>query len=378
MKNLLKQLNARNVVWQSLPSSTYRIFLGAVFSLFSTIGYIAVLVNPEWLTVRNIIGGAIYSGMIGSLYAHAFIKNYKLIPFVLIIHIFLPRYLYIGGGWRISGDPGLMNHYYLVAAGILLSIISGYVLFILFINRYGKSKIRLETEIELATKLHNIIVPRINYSDEKFDVFANSIPAEEVGGDLADFYSENGRRIAVIADVSGHGVSSGFLMGMFKSGYLASLKLNASIGNALMCVNNVIISNKPRSSFITAAMAEFYDDGKVYYSVAGHHPLFHFSSRSGEFSELQVRQIPLGVKKDYTFVTEAAAYERGDIFLFLTDGLIELKNTVSKPVSEKMILEIASRNASLPAKEIAEKILEAVNLQGLRRDDQTLMVVRCK
>lgn len=60
MKKILKQLNAKNVIWQSLPSSTYRIFLGAVFALFSTIGYISVLINPEWLTVRNIIGGAIF------------------------------------------------------------------------------------------------------------------------------------------------------------------------------------------------------------------------------------------------------------------------------------------------------------------------------
>lgn len=318
-----------------------------------------------------------FSGAVGALYAHSFIKNYRLIPFVLIIHIFLPRYLYTGGGWRIRGNPEMMNLYYLVAAGILISIISGYVLFIVFFNRYGKGKFRLETEIELATKLHNIIVPEIDHADERFEVFANSIPADEVGGDLADFYVENGRRIAVVADVSGHGVSSGFLMGMFKSGYLASLKLNTSIEDTLRCVNNVIIDNKPISSFITCAIAEFSAGGKICYSVAGHYPVFHYKNSSGEFSELHIKQIPLGVKKDYGFRTDSVEYEKGDLFLFLTDGLLELKNSESEPFSLKLLLDIAAQNASHPAKLITERILGAVNSRGERRDDQTLMIVKC-
>jgi serine phosphatase RsbU (regulator of sigma subunit) len=45
----------------------------------------------------------------------------------------------------------------------------------------------------------------------------DSLPSGEVGGDLIDVFQNNRGWIAYIADVSGHGVAPGVVMGMVKS-----------------------------------------------------------------------------------------------------------------------------------------------------------------
>jgi serine phosphatase RsbU (regulator of sigma subunit) len=47
--------------------------------------------------------------------------------------------------------------------------------------------------------------------------FTDALPSGEVGGDLVDVFQTDRGWIAYIADVSGHGVAPGVVMGMVKS-----------------------------------------------------------------------------------------------------------------------------------------------------------------
>ena len=50
-----------------------------------------------------------------------------------------------------------------------------------------------------------------------FEVYGKSIPSAEMGGDLIDVVEKVGNLLAYIADVSGHGLPAGQLMGMLKT-----------------------------------------------------------------------------------------------------------------------------------------------------------------
>src|SRR5262245_13597378 len=67
----------------------------------------------------------------------------------------------------------------------------------------------LEDVILEAKKIQMSLLPRELPKFGDYDVWANSIPAEEVGGDLYDFLSVSERIMGIaIADSSGHGLPS--------------------------------------------------------------------------------------------------------------------------------------------------------------------------
>ena len=59
-------------------------------------------------------------------------------------------------------------------------------------------------------------VPTIDIKSDGFEFYGRSLPSGEVGGDLVDVFQTDRGWIAYIADVSGHGVAPGVVMGMVK------------------------------------------------------------------------------------------------------------------------------------------------------------------
>jgi sigma-B regulation protein RsbU (phosphoserine phosphatase) len=96
-------------------------------------------------------------------------------------------------------------------------MVLGYILLVIFINKEGIKNLRLQAEINLAQELHSNLVPKIEIVNNRFEIFGISNPTDEVGGDLIDFFENETAQTCYIADVSGHGVAAGSMMGMFKS-----------------------------------------------------------------------------------------------------------------------------------------------------------------
>jgi hypothetical protein len=103
------------------------------------------------------------------------------------------------------------------ATGVLISVICGYVLFLLFFQREGKRFFAAHTEIRLAAEIHSSLVPELSFKTREFELFGVSFPSGAVGGDLVDVVADSNRWFAYVADVSGHGVLAGVLMSMTKS-----------------------------------------------------------------------------------------------------------------------------------------------------------------
>jgi hypothetical protein len=68
-----------------------------------------------------------------------------------------------------------------------------------------------------------------------------SLPSGEVGGDLVDLVEVEGRWLGYLADVSGHGVGSGVLMGMVKSAARMKLLTLAALAALLDDLNDALV-----------------------------------------------------------------------------------------------------------------------------------------
>jgi hypothetical protein len=100
---------------------------------------------------------------------------------------------------------------------IIFSITVGYVCFVYVSIREGRRYFRVHAEMALAAEIHHVLVPAIDTNVSDFDFCGTSLPSGEVGSDLIDVFQNDRGWIAYIADVSGHGVAPGVVMGMVKS-----------------------------------------------------------------------------------------------------------------------------------------------------------------
>jgi len=72
---------------------------------------------------------------------------------------------------------------------------------------------RTYNEIAMAGEIHRALVPPIQKTIASFEVYGISVPSGEVGGDLVDVTDDGQSWTGYVADVSGHGVSAGLLIG---------------------------------------------------------------------------------------------------------------------------------------------------------------------
>ncbi|MBK7866703.1 MAG: serine/threonine-protein phosphatase [Ignavibacteriales bacterium] len=85
--------------------------------------------------------------------------------------------------------------------------------------------------------------------------------------------------VLTVADVSGHGVSAGLLMGMFKSALRSNLAHGDSLSECYTNLNSTMFDLKDKKMFLTAASMRMHSR-KLEYIVAGHLPLLIYRNET--------------------------------------------------------------------------------------------------
>lgn len=361
--------------WKTLPPASYTILLMAIFFIFSSLGFVVDIFNAGRMPGLNLAAQVFFSGVIAICYVHTFTRNWKFFPLILIVHV---AFVFIApkGQREISG-AALETRLVVDGLGVMMSMILGYIFFVIFISREGRKQFLLQAEMDLARGMHEILVPDVRFHNRELEIYGRSIPAEEVGGDLLDVYQGDDSLTAYIADVSGHGVASGLLMGMFKSAMYANLQKNLPFAEVLNEANRTLYRLKKRTMFLTCAGIRFSGDQTAEFSVAGHLPILHYRAQSGSIEQLRGKQIPLSVQADYRFTTQQVSYSPGDCFALVTDGLSEAADQKDNEFGLERIENLLRENQQQPLEKLFDIVLAAVNDHGPRKDDQTLMFIRC-
>ena len=164
---------------------------------------------------------------------------------------------------------------------VLASMITSYSCFLLFIQGTATRYLRVRAEMELAHQIHQVLVPAVAVTHGDFEFSGISIPSGEVGGDLVDVVPlPSAAWFGYVADVSGHGVSSGVVMGMFKSALRMRLLHPGPLSALLEDLNAVLLPLTSSSMFVTVACVRGGTGGSLEYCVAGHLPILRVRSSS--------------------------------------------------------------------------------------------------
>jgi len=256
-----------------------------------------------------------------------------------------------------------------------LALAAGYSCFFAFFSWEGIRYFGAHTEIALARELHQALVPEIGRQVGSFEIYGASVPSGEVGGDLVDLVENSENWTAYVADVSGHGVSPGVLMAMFKA-TVHSLLLNGCDGVRLLeGIHQALYPLKTNNMFVTAGFLQYRAD-RFRLSLAGHPALLHFQRSIGNTCEYPAQDLPLGILPEQSFTTREIDCEPGDILLLLTDGITEVADRQGNELGVEPIKSGLRQWADLPLSQVFQNIRGLATSAGKQEDDQTMLLVR--
>jgi sigma-B regulation protein RsbU (phosphoserine phosphatase) len=196
------------------------------------------------------------------------------------------------------------------------------------LRRTTAEKERIGSELRIASEIQRSILPRTfpPFPDrEDFEIYAETIPAREMGGDFYDFFLIDESHLGfVIADVSDKGVPAAIFMAVSRSLIKATALKDVPPGECMRHVNSLLCPDNDSAMFVTV----FYgvldtQSGELLYSNAGHN-LPYLLSTTGEIRTLGgTGGMALGVVDGISFETKRVTLHPGDSLFLYTDGITE-------------------------------------------------------
>ena len=117
-------------------------------------------------------------------------------------------------------------------------------------------------EMDLAGTIQKRILPRTFPNSGEMDIFAQTTPAQEMGGDFYDFFDMPGGKTAlVVADVSGKGVAAAFYMAVVRTLFRAVAPAASGPATCLTDVNRLLIGHDIPGMFVTVFLIAFVKFG---------------------------------------------------------------------------------------------------------------------
>jgi len=368
--------------------------LAGVFFTGAVVGFAADLAQ---LNVQRLGRGLFWPVLFGAAAVYALVSRIKRVrPVFLIFIVVLVPYLagglsglgWTGLGWltypislTVSPWPlpqALKERIVFDAVGIWISVALGFRLLLSFLSNEGLSNVRMQTELSLAHRIQTTLVPTLCFQTQKFEVYGKSIPSTEMGGDLIDVIESEGSLIAYVADISGHGLPAGQLMGMLKAALRVSLQFHQRPVALLESADRVLPAVKEPNMYATLALLHFDGSAQAEYALAGHVPILHYRHRSGDTARFSMEQFPLGLIPGGRYESQRVSYSPRDLFLLLTDGITEVVNERDEEFGLARLERLLSQHAAQPLSQIWELVMGEVKQHGVQQDDQSLLLLRVR
>jgi sigma-B regulation protein RsbU (phosphoserine phosphatase) len=237
-----------------------------------------------------------------------------------------------------------------------------------------------ESEMRLARLIQRKLYPTRAPSLESFDLAGRVFPADATCGDYLDFIPMGGGRVGIaVGDVSGHGFGPALLMAETRA-YLRSLaRTTRDLRKILERLNHFLLRDTELERFVTLMLVVLDPQRRsLTYASAGHVPGFLVDRAGAPKGCLESTGIPLGIFRDASLgVSPEIPLEDGDLFVLLTDGLMEAANDDGEFFERDRTLTLVAGLRDQPSHRIVRGLFRAVESfrsPGPQADDITAVV----
>lgn len=238
-------------------------------------------------------------------------------------------------------------------------------------------------ELELANKIHSSLIPH-SFKNEFLDIAVTYKPMLYMGGDYAKFhFVDKDRLIFILADVTGHGVSSALLVNRVHTEIERLLRENPMPGSLLKSLDEFINKDFGKMGFYLTAFCGYLDFPKkqLIYSNHGHPPQLLVQSKDNKIVFMDSQTFLMGIGLDAGGVYNTNVnFEKGDRLILFTDGIIEARNKSNELFGYQRLQAFARDNINLDTAQLNNKLVDEVDRfqSGLQSDDIFLLTIQTK
>jgi hypothetical protein len=229
--------------------------------------------------------------------------------------------------WLVSPAVHLTCGALILAGGLLSAAVAGRIRrYVLTGIREAAVRERMQRELDIAQRLQQDLLPKETLAIPGYELAGWSNAASETGGDYYDWLMlPEGRAILTIADATGHGLGPALMVTVCRAYFRATTQAEDSIEQAVARVNDLIASDLPEGSFVTAAIAALdpaKDQLRLY--SAGHGPILFYRAGDGQVLNWGADTLPLGLLVPmHTDPSRGIPMGAGDMLVLVTDGFFE-------------------------------------------------------
>jgi len=374
--------------FQNVPWNRLWLFAVAVFLLFSVIGFYSDLMNNGRVPYAIVLAIAFISGLNAVLWIIVVSRfSWKVLIPLIVLQFLLGPFLnwlayWMAGTFHLH-EAAPTTGIRFAGTSILVAVIFSYVCIVNYTRVEGRETLKIRNELELAHGIQKTLVPPIMLRTALYEVYGISEPSEKVGGDLVDaVLLPNGDVVAYLADIAGHGLPAGILMGMLKTAARTAL-LDAAAGHPsttlpllLDKLNRVLPDVKEPQMYATLTAFRLNADGTAWYATAASPPILHWSARGQDTRLMTEEQYPLGLLPVSGFTGEGIELAAGDLLVVATDGVLEVCDKRGEEFGIERVETAITANARGDLEGLAGSILGSARSFGLQADDQTLLLIR--
>ncbi len=238
---------------------------------------------------------------------------------------------------------------------------------------------RLKREMDLAHEVQRHMYPEGGVMLARLRAEGNSRPCDETGGDYYSYLIRDQQLMAMIGDVSGHGLGAALYTTMAHAIIQQQLRSGAALESASLVLNEALYHTQS-GRFMTFALVQVDPEAKSFsYISAGHNPLLWINRGSARW--LASCGMPLGILPALDLPLQAdGALAAGDVLILYTDGFTEAVDPHGELYGEERLAEIAIlawKDGLAPAELMARITADIDRWSGgvPHLDDLTMVVI---
>ncbi len=230
----------------------------------------------------------------------------------------------------------------------------------------------MHCELQIAANIQRALLPRgVSGAPghPPFDLYAEVLPAREVGGDFYDCFMIDQTHLGfLVADVSGKGVGAALYMAVARTLLRAMGQQGGTPAACLAQVNEFLCENADAGMYVTVFYAILDTaTGRLEYATGGHPPPYVLDAAGVRPLE-EDRGTVVGMLIDGPFAGGSTTLAPGDFLVAYSDGVTEAMNehgdlysaerletwlreapkTAAVQISKDLMLEVARWTGSAP------------------------------
>ena len=193
-----------------------------------------------------------------------------------------------------------------------------------------RTKVRIENELKVARDIQQGLLPAVLPREGWFRAAGSSQPSTQVGGDYFDVrHISPDLWAAIVADVSGKGVSSALLAGLLQGVFLMASVNAADLEGMLALLNSFLLDRTHGEKYATVFYCTLSSFGLLRYANAGHCAPFLVGS-DGRLRKLHTSGMPVGMVEEATAQVVEVELVPGDKLVIYSDGLTDTENAAGE------------------------------------------------